>query len=57
MKLRSFISRLEEFGACLVEFPSDTEGQETTPLPVDGSIASYMESAIILQINTRIHVL
>ena len=34
-KLRSFISRLQELNAYLEEFPPDTEGQETTPLPAD----------------------
>ena len=33
MKLRSFISRLQELNAYLEEFPPDTEGQETAPLP------------------------
>ena len=32
MKLRSFISRLQELNAYLGEFPPDTEGQETAPL-------------------------
>ena len=35
MKLRSFISRLQELNAYLEEFPPDTEGQETAPLPAD----------------------
>ena len=35
MKLRSFISRLQEWNAYLEEFPPDTEGQETAPLPTD----------------------
>ena len=35
MKLRSFISRLQELNAYLEEFPPDTEGQETVPLPTD----------------------
>ena len=35
MKIRSFISRLQERNAYLEEFPSDTEGQETAPLPAD----------------------
>ena len=35
MKLRSFISRLQELNAYLEEFPSDTEGQETASLPAD----------------------
>ena len=35
MKLRSFISRLLDLNAYLEEFPPDTEGQETAPLPAD----------------------
>ena len=35
MKLRSFISRLQELNAYLEEFPPDTEGQETGSLPAD----------------------
>ena len=35
MKLRSFISRLQELSAYLEEFLPDTEGQKTTPLPAD----------------------
>ena len=35
MKLRSFISRLQELNAYLEEFLPDKEGQETTPLPAD----------------------
>ena len=35
MKLRSFISRLQELNAYLEEFPSDTDGQETAPLSAD----------------------
>ena len=35
MKLRNFISRLQELNAYLEEFPSDTEGQETASLPAD----------------------
>ena len=35
MKLRSFISRLQELNAYLEEFPLDTKGQETAPLPAD----------------------
>ena len=35
MKLRSFISRLQELNACLEEFPPDTKGQEIAPLPAD----------------------
>ena len=35
MKLRSFISRLQELHAYLEEIPPDTEGQETKPLPAD----------------------
>ena len=35
IKLRSFISRLQELNAYLEEFPHDTEGQETTPLSAD----------------------
>ena len=35
MKLRSSISRLQELNAYLEEFPPDTEGQETAPLPAD----------------------
>ena len=35
MKLYSFISRLQKLNACLAEFPSDTEGRETEPLPAD----------------------
>ena len=35
MKLHSFISRLQELNAYLEEFPSDTDGQETSPLPAD----------------------
>ena len=33
MKLCNFISRLQELNAYLEEFPPDTEGQETAPLP------------------------
>ena len=33
MKLHSFIRRLQELNANLEEFRSDTEGQETVPLP------------------------
>ena len=32
MKLRRFISRLQELNAYLEEFPPETEGQETAPL-------------------------
>ena len=32
MKLRSFISRLQELNAYLEEFPPNTDGQETAPL-------------------------
>ena len=35
MKLRSFISRLQELNVYLEEFPPDTEGQETESLPAD----------------------
>ena len=35
MKLRSFISRLQELNANLEEFPPDTEGQETAPFSAD----------------------
>ena len=35
MKLRSFISRLQELNAYLEECPPDTDGQETVPLPAD----------------------
>ena len=35
MKLRSFISKLQELNAYLEEFPPDTEGQETASLPAD----------------------
>ena len=35
MKLRSFISRLQELNAYLEEFPPDTDGQETAPLSAD----------------------
>ena len=35
MKLRSFIIMLEEMNVCLKEFPPDTKGQETAPLPAD----------------------
>ena len=35
MKLRSFISRLQELNAYLELFPTNTEGQETAPLPAD----------------------
>ena len=35
MKLHGFISRLQELNAYLEEFPPDTEGQETAPLPTD----------------------
>ena len=35
MKLRTFISRLQELNAYLEEFPPDTEGQETAPLSAD----------------------
>ena len=35
MKLHSFISRLQELNVCLEEFPPDTDGQETAPLPAD----------------------
>ena len=35
MKLCSFISRLQELNAYLEEFPPDTKGQETAPLPAD----------------------
>ena len=35
MKLRTFISRLQELNAHLEEIPSYTEGQETAPLPAD----------------------
>ena len=34
-KLRSFISRLQEFNAYLADFSPDTEGRETAPLPAD----------------------
>ena len=35
MKLRSFISRLQELNAYLEEFPPDTEVQENASLPAD----------------------
>ena len=35
MKLRSFISMLQELNAYLEEFPPYAEGQETAPLPAD----------------------
>ena len=35
MKLRSFISRLQELNDYLEEFPPDIEGQKTAPLPTD----------------------
>ena len=35
MKLHSFISRLQELISYLEEFPPDTNGQETTPLPAN----------------------
>ena len=35
MKLRSFISGLQELSAYLEEFPPGTEGQETAPLSAD----------------------
>ena len=35
MKLRSFISRLQELNAYLEDFPPDTEGQEAAPLSAD----------------------
>ena len=35
MKLRSFISRLQELNAYLEQFLPDTEGQEIAPLPAD----------------------
>ena len=38
MKLRSFISRLQELNAYLEEFPPDTEGQETVHLSADESM-------------------
>ena len=33
IKLRSFISRLQGLNTNLEEFPPDTDGQETVPLP------------------------
>ena len=35
MKRNSFISKLQELNAYLVDFLADTKGQETTPLPAD----------------------
>ena len=35
MKLRSFISTIQELSAYLEEFPPVTEGQETASLPAD----------------------
>ena len=35
MKLRSFISRLQELNAYLEDFTPDAKGQETAPLPAD----------------------
>ena len=35
MTSRGFISRLQELNAYLEDFPPDTEGQETVPLPAD----------------------
>ena len=35
MKLRCFISRLQELNAYLEEFPYGIEGQEPAPLPAD----------------------
>ena len=35
MKLRSFISRLQELNTYLEDFSPDTEGQKTAPLPAD----------------------
>ena len=41
MKLCSFISRLQELNAYLEDFPLDTEGQETGPLPADEIMDIY----------------
>ena len=35
MKLCCFISRIQELNAYLEDFLTDTEGQETEPLPAD----------------------
>ena len=35
MKLRSFISSLQEVNALVEDFPPDIEGQQTAPLPAD----------------------
>ena len=35
VKLRSFISKSQVLNAYLKEFPPDTEGQDTAPLPVN----------------------
>ena len=35
MKLRSFISKLQELNAYVAEFPPDTQEQETAPLPAN----------------------
>ena len=35
MKLCSFVSRVQQLNTYLEEFPTDVEGQETSPLPAN----------------------
>ena len=56
MKIRSFISRLQELNTYFVEFPPNAEGQETKLLPADKNYEScllfhahHMENKMIEQ--------
>ena len=52
MKLRSFISRLQEFNVYLKEYPPDTEGQETASLPA-GEIPDIIYHSCLLREKIR----
>ena len=54
MKLRSFISRLQELNAFSENFPPDTEGQETKPLPADEIMNILNHSITVTRKNKMI---
>ena len=54
MKLCSFVSRLRELNAYLEEFPPDTEGKETTPLPTDEIMDIFYHSMPTMRKNKMI---
>ena len=54
MKLRSFISSLQELNAYLGEFSPDTEGLETAPLPTDEIMEIIYHSISATQKNEMI---